>query len=133
MKREDIIHRLDQFNCDPSEYWLVTGAAMVIYGMKDETSDIDMGCTAKMADQLERDGHEAIRLDDGTRRFRVDHDIEIFENWLFDRVELVAGIPVISIQGLIEMKRSLGREKDKVDLERIEQYLQKNGRAMSEN
>jgi len=35
-------------------------------------------------------------------------------------VELVSGIPVISIDGLVQMKRKLGREKDLTDILLIE-------------
>ena len=36
---------------------------------------------------------------------------------LLDRTEIVEDIPVISLKGLIEMKRALGREKDIRDIE----------------
>ena len=49
----------------------------------------------------------------------MSEDVEIFENWLEDRVERFEGIPVISIQGLIWMKRALGREKDFRDIQLI--------------
>lgn len=38
---------------------------------------------------------------------------------------LVDGIPVISLDGLLEMKRSLGREKDLRDIVMIEEFLKK--------
>ena len=38
--------------------------------------------------------------------------------------DVQALIPVISIRGLIDMKRSLGREKDARDVELIEKYLE---------
>ena len=123
MNKADIIEKLSVFPYDPAEYWLITGGAMVLYGIREETSDIDLGCTARLADRLEADGYlHAVRTN-GKRWFKVGSDIELFEDWLYDTITLVEGIPVISIQGLIDMKRGLGREKDARDVELIEKYL----------
>ena len=122
MKKNDILEKLRAFPLDPDGYWVVAGAAMVLYGIREETTDIDLGCTHKTADRLEAEGYPPQRMRNGKRRFGIG-DFEIFEDWLFDRVVSVDGVPVISKQGLIELKRELGREKDLRDLERIEQHL----------
>lgn len=99
---------------------------MVLYGIKEETNDIDLGCSKKMADELEKKGYNVTFLDDGTRRIAFENDVEIFENWLFDRVQMIENIPVISLKGLITMKKQIGREKDYADIRKIEDFL--NGR-----
>ena len=68
---------------------------------------------------MQEKGFPVEQLPDGTRKIVVAEDVEIFENWLEDRVERFEGIPVISIQGLIWMKRALGREKDFRDIQLI--------------
>ena len=94
------------------------------YEIREETSDIDLGCTDRLADRLEADGYLHAVMANGKRWFKVGSDIELFEDWLYDTITLVDGIPVISIQGLIDMKRSLGREKDVRDIELIGKYLE---------
>ena len=128
MNRNDIIEKLKRFPYDRKEYWVITGAAMVLYGIRELTHDIDMGCTPEMADRLEEEGYLYKYTPDGNRRFKIGDDIEVFENWLFDEVVSVEDIPVISIKGLIEMKQRLGREKDKRDLELIEEYMHSQNR-----
>lgn len=123
MNRNDIIEKLKMFPYDSKDYWVITGAAMVLYGIREVTHDIDMGCTADMADKLEKAGYLYKITSDGNRRFKIGDDIEVFENWLFGKVVSVEGIPVISIIGLIEMKQKLGREKDKRDIRLIEEYI----------
>ncbi|MGN0168197.1 MAG: hypothetical protein ACI4AB_09155 [Acetatifactor sp.] len=125
MNRADIIQRLKEIKFDAGEYWVITGAAMVLYGIKEVTSDIDLGCSKKMADELEEKGYGVTLLDDGTRRIQFQDDIEIFENWLFDKVQMIENIPVVSIDGLVAMKKALGREKDFEDIRRIEVYKEK--------
>ena len=123
MKKAEMIEKLKAFPYDPAEYWVITGGAMVLYGIREESSDIDLGCTAQMADRLEQEGYLYKVTDDGNRWFKLGNDIEVFENWLFDTVDHVDGIPVISVQGLIEMKKDLGREKDLRDIALINDFL----------
>ena len=122
MKKEEIVARLRDLPYDNSEYWVITGGAMVLYGFREQTHDIDIGCTAAMADRLEADGYLCGLSDEGKREFRIGDEIEIFEDWLCGTVGTVDGIPVISVPGLIEMKKSLGREKDLRDLELIKKH-----------
>ena len=43
MKKEEILRTLEKFPYEKSDYWLITGAAMVLFGMREETGDIDLG------------------------------------------------------------------------------------------
>ena len=128
MTRADILERLRALNWPVEDYWLVAGGAMVLYGLRPETHDLDLGCTTARADALAAAGVPYKEMEDGSgRRFSVSGDVEVFENWLMDRVELVDGVPVVSLQGLREMKRALGREKDLKDIARIDAFLQGGG------
>ena len=95
----------------------------MLYGLRDATSDIDLGCSKSLADMLENNGLSTTKLSDGTRKITIANDIEIFEDWIFDKAEIREGISVISLKGLLEMKKSLGREKDLKDIELIEATL----------
>ena len=126
MVKEDIIKRLMDLNFPITDYWLITGGAMVLYGLRDAANDIDLGCSKSLADMLEKNGFTTTRLSDGTRKITIADDIEIFEDWIFDKAEIREGISVISLKGLLEMKKSLGREKDLKDIELIEATLYRN-------
>lgn len=75
-----------------------------------------------MADKLEQQGYSVSRCDDGTRKISYAEDVEIFENWLEGTVEIMSGVPVVCVDGLIRMKKRLGREKDIRDIQRIESW-----------
>ena len=123
MDKQALLKHLSQFPYDRSEYWVAAGAAMVLHGIKEQTADIDLGCSTRMADRLEADGYLYRRTDDGKRWFKYENTIEIFEGWLCDTVGTLEGFPIISIKGLIEMKQELGREKDLKDIEMIKAYM----------
>ena len=124
MNRTDIVERLYALNWPPEDYWVVAGGAMVLHGLRAETRDLDLGCTTARADALEAAGVPFRHMDDGSGRwFTLDGDVEVFENWLYDRADLVEGVPVISLQGLRQMKAALGREKDRRDMALIDAFL----------
>ncbi|MBR5231108.1 MAG: hypothetical protein IKW00_02540 [Clostridia bacterium] len=125
MNRTEILNALAQLDFDKREYWVITGGAMVLYGLRDKTHDIDLGCTKKLADALEKAGCPVHRNADGSRHITFNEDVELLENWLFDKVDTVEGFPVISMQGLLEMKKNLGREKDLRDVALIEAAMNK--------
>lgn len=124
MDKTEIIKELNSFPYDKEDYWVLAGSAMVLYEIKEKTSDIDLGCNQKMADQLERQGFFFKLTESGNRHFKYSDSIEIFENWIKDTVTLVEDFPVITITGLIEMKKELNREKDKKDMLLVNEYLQ---------
>jgi GNAT superfamily N-acetyltransferase len=125
MNKQEIISILDDFQYSRDEYWIITGSAMVLYGIREQTHDIDMGCTSKMADQLAADGYSFSLTESGNRKFEIGENIEIFENWIKDTIGMVDNVPVISIKGLILMKQELGRDKDKKDIALIKEYIGK--------
>ena len=119
-EKESLIKRLKELAFPEAEYWVVAGAAMVLYGFRPETHDIDLGCSTRLADELERQGYPVSRYEDGTRKIAYAEDVEIFENWIEGTVEHIDGVPVVSVDGLIRMKQKLGREKDLADIALIE-------------
>ncbi len=132
MKKDEIISRLDKSSYSKDGIWLLTGAALVLFGIRDETADIDMGCTSAVAERLEADGYLYKVMEDGNRWFKLDDDMEVFENWLYDCVELLDGYPVMSLKGIREMKQHLGRKKDLRDIRMIDDFLSKTKSNMSE-
>lgn len=127
MRKEDIIRSLNSLNFNKDHYWLIAGSAMVLYEIREETNDIDLGCTSHLANQLEQKGFPTQYLPDGTRKITYSDTVEIFENWLYDQIHYVEGFPVISLPGLLEMKHFLGRDKDQRDIILIQNYIKKAG------
>ncbi|MBQ9827309.1 MAG: hypothetical protein IJM62_01355 [Lachnospiraceae bacterium] len=125
MNKQEILEELNKFPFSPVEYWIIAGGAMVMHGVMEETADIDLGCTSKMADRLEEQGFLKRRSPEGRRCFGIGELYEIFEEWLYDGTETVGGYRVITLQGLLEMKRELGREKDMEDIKRIEEFMKR--------
>ena len=125
MNRQELMQRLSELPFDTGEYWLITGGAMVLYGLREQTGDIDLGCTTRLFEALQAQGYSVNTMPDGTRRVAFAEDVELFENWLQGSVQMLDGVPVVALEGLIAMKRQIGREKDLRDIAMIEEYLAK--------
>lgn len=123
LDRAQILRRLGVTGLDRDHYWVLAGAAMVLHGVKPETPDIDLGCDTALADALQAAGYETMIDPDGSRRIRYGADIELFENWRAGQVERIENIPVLSLAGIVELKRRLGREKDQRDIALIRDFL----------
>lgn len=115
-----LLERLQELSFSEKEYWVVAGGAMVLHGFRPQTHDIDLGCSTLLADKLEQQGYAVTRCEDGTRRISYSENVEIFENWIEGTVEIISGVPVVCVDGLIQMKKKLGREKDLADIALIE-------------
>ncbi len=118
--KHSLLQRLQKLTFPKKEYWVVAGGAMVLHGFRPQTHDIDLGCSTLLADELEQQGFAISLCEDGTRKILYSENIEIFENWIEDTVVIISGVPVVSVDGLIQMKQKLGREKDLADIALIE-------------
>lgn len=118
--KDSLLQRLQELPFSKKEYWVVAGGAMVLHGFRSQAQDIDLGCSTSLADKLEQQGYAVARCEDGTRKILYSEDVEIFENWIEGTVEIINGVPVVCVDGLIQMKKKLGREKDLADIVVIE-------------
>ena len=89
-----LLQRLRELPFPEKEYWVVAGGAMVLHGFRQQTRDIDLGGSTRLADQLERQGYAVSRCEDGTRKIIYSEHIEIFENWIEGAVECSAAFPL---------------------------------------
>lgn len=116
MKKEDIIRTVNALPFEKQEFWLTAGAAMVLHGLRENTHDLDIGCTSRMADQLEALGYRSMDERPDHRRFVYTTDVEFSENFFLGARTLAEGIPVLTLESLLEMKLLLNREKDQKDI-----------------
>lgn len=124
LKREDIMEILEELNFPKEHYWVLAGASLVMHGVKNETRDIDLGCSRFLFENLIKNGYKPIVLKDSSRVIRVNEGLEIFEEWNVDNVELINDLPVGSLESIRKHKIKLGREKDLRDIELIDSFLQ---------
>ena len=123
MKKNELLKKLSELNLDKNEYWVSAGGSLLLHGLREETGDIDLGCTTKLANELVEMGYPYITTPDGRRNFSICESVDVSELWLYDKVEFIDDIPVVSLLGVYLLKKDLNREKDKKDLAVLEAIL----------
>ena len=91
MNRDEIIRKMRDTGFAPEEYWIQTGAALVMRGVRENTHDIDIGCTHALIEKLAARSCPYEDMPDGHRKYAVDGDIEASEEWGRGEVSLIDG------------------------------------------
>jgi len=121
--KEDIIKILKEMNLPLSEYWITSGAGLVIHGVKESTNDIDLGGTTNLVEHFLKKGCKYKTVEDNSRIVEINNKIELLENWFVDEIEFINGLPVGSLESIKKQKSELGREKDIKDINLIDKYI----------
>ncbi len=121
--KEDIIKILKEMDLPLNQYWITSGAALVIHGVKDTTRDIDLGCTTELVEVFLKKGCKCKVVEDNSRIVEVNDNIEILENWVVEKIEFIDELPVGSLESIKKQKAELGREKDIKDIKLIDEFI----------
>lgn len=122
MNRKEILNELKKYNFNPKKYIVISGAAMVLYGFKEDTPDIDIATTKEYKKELLKK-YDCVLENIEKDAYLIDDTINFGCNYYKRRHEYVEGFPVQRIEDLIELKRKLNRNKDKKDLRLIFNHL----------
>lgn len=128
LNREDVLRIARETGLVGEDCWLTSGAALVLFGVKETTRDVDLICTTRLADRLEAQGYP-FRRDglDGTRIFAINGQVEVLEDWDTEEIVEVEGLRTASLLSIRKQKEKLGREKDWADMARIDEFMKREG------
>lgn len=121
--RADIIKMLKDMDLLVGEYWISSGAGLVLHGVKETTNDIDLGCTTNLVEYFIKKGCKFKVAKDNSRIVEINDKIEILENWVVDEIVFIDGLPVAGLESIRKQKSELGREKDISDIKLIDEYI----------
>ena len=126
MNKQQILESLKSENIDKSEVIIISGASLVLQGIIDNTSDIDMACTDKYYHSLSW----ATQIGGCGKEIKHKDNFDISNNLYYPEcIEMVCGYRVMNIEKCLEIKKMLNRDKDKNVIKVLENYLKekKNG------
>lgn len=127
MKKIDLINKINSLGLDDGEYCIISGGILVMYGIREETEDLDLYVTPKLFEKLKGKYNLKSRFDKFPDLYELDSEVEVKVcDFDAEDVSLVDGYPVWSLEKQLEWKISNHREKDKRDIELIKDYLSKN-------
>ena len=126
LNKEQIKLILDSASLDKDSFIIISGAALVMYGIKEFTSDIDISVSKEYLDFLLNNYAWTIEKFDeknNTYVYFIDDVINFSTNYYDVDYNVINGFKIQTVESILELKESLNREKDKKDIVKIKRYL----------
>lgn len=142
MNRDQVIQNykdlLDEFGLSTKDLWLGGGSAMILYGLRETTADLDAGAHLPVLKMISRKTGNKIKtfhksdgyLKDNTHLLTIDQfatDLHDETEVITDDLNEIDGVMCYTPEKLLAQKkelfRVLKRDKDIKDIENLERYI----------
>lgn len=124
MRRSDVVELIKELDMPINEYYVLSGAALVLRNIREECSDLDLCVSYSVFDFLKKKFDVKKSSKEYDNLYHIGDNIEFFveakENF---KMEFEGGYPLENIETIIEFKKRRNTEKDKIDILKIEEYL----------
>jgi hypothetical protein len=114
-----IVTALRQAGLHAGHYWVIMGAALVLHGVRDTTSDIDIAVSDELFSDLLRSGRAEVTGRSGRRKVLLTPDLTAYKNWKPSSWGTHCGVQVATLDAVLEEKLILSRPKDLRDVDAI--------------
>lgn len=120
MNKKELLELIDSLNIDREEFWVLSSGALVIRGIFPDAGDLDIGVSEKGLEQLKKN-FNLKQKENGW--FIVNDKVEC----VLDKkdVEKVDGYNVENIKRYYSYLIQSSREKDKLRVPLVEEYMKK--------
>ena len=120
MDRETILKELKELDLDRNEYLIISGASLVVHGLLEKTSDIDLSCSKEFNDSLDWKTKEGLF----NTKIKYYKDFEIGPNfyWL-DDIDIIEGFRFMGLKNCLKLKLMENKPKDKEVIEKLKEIL----------
>lgn len=116
LNKNDILNLIKKYNLDNEEVKIISGAAMVLHGLKEKTNDLDISVSLNMYKYLLDKYNCTLEKKDV---FYIDDVINFsYDYYNVDTIKY-NNCNVQTVKSILELKNSLNREKDKIDISKI--------------
>lgn len=120
LNRDMILEILKKYNFNPQDYIVISGAALVLYGVKEYTSDIDIAVSNKLYNEILKEHNCSFEIKINNHKvWFIDNIINFSKRYYDVEYTELFGYKVQTIDSIIDLKRNLNREKDMKDIQLI--------------
>lgn len=121
--KDDILKLLKSYDIDYNECIILSGASLVLMGIKEYTSDIDISVNDKVYhDLLKKYSCTLEKIVDNEKVWYIDDIINFGRNYYNRDYTIMNGYKVQTIESILKLKKELGRQKDMEDIKHILEY-----------
>lgn len=125
MDKNQIIKTIEKHKLDKSKFIVISGAALVLLGYEKTTEDIDIWCDNDYCNYiLSNYDCEFERTNElGEKAYLFDNIINFGISFKPREIEIIDGIQCSSLRDVVELKKFLNRDKDRLIISELEKYL----------
>lgn len=123
MNRIEYLKKLDELKLDKNRYCIISGGIMLLYGLREETEDIDIRIRPDYFEELKKrfKFKKSSKLDN---LYELSNEIEVrVLDYDDSNIEMYDGYPVWKLELQLEWFKEHNRDKDKKKIKIIEEYL----------
>ncbi len=120
MNKDDIMKSLRELDLDKNEYLIISGASLVVHGLLEKTSDIDLSCSEEFYENLDWN------IKSGLFKTPIKYykDFEIGPNFYWqDDIDIIDGFRFMGLKNCLKLKKIENKEKDKEIIKELEDLL----------
>ena len=120
MKKIELLNLLKELNFPKDEYYVLSGASLVLRGIKEEANDLDLCISAKLFNQIK----DKFNLTDERKNecgfYKINDNLEIVVDKKEDfKMEIGEKYNLEDLQTILDFKLKRNKPKDKDDIENI--------------
>lgn len=123
MNRIEYLKKLDELKLDKNRYCIISGGIMLLYGLREETEDIDIRIRPDYFEELKQrfKFKKSSKIDN---LYELSNEIEVrVLDYDDSNIEMYDGYPVWKLELQLEWFKEHNRDKDKKKIKIIEEYL----------
>lgn len=126
MNKNTLIEKVLSLGMQTGTYCVLAGGAMLFYGLRAQTQDIDLHVNEDAFALLQQSCSLTL-LDEERRHYAIGDDIELYVTPQEDIVFTVEeGVCIQTPRAVLALKKRLNREKDAADIVALQKYIKEN-------
>ena len=132
MKKVELLNLLKELNFPKDEYYVLSGASLVLRGIREEANDLDLCISEELFKQIKDKYNLTEEKKNECGFYKINDNLEIVVDKKDDfKMEIGEKYNLEDLQTILDFKIERNKPKDKEDIENIKLYLHQKNTSLS--
>ena len=132
MKKVELLNLLKELNFPKDEYYVLSGASLVLRGIREEANDLDLCISEELFKQIKDKYNLTEEKKNECGFYKINDNLEIVVDKKDDfKMEIGEKYNLEDLQTILDFKIERNKPKDKEDIENIKKYLHQKNTSLS--